>query len=126
VAAAGVLGGVAWARYVEPEENFGKADFYEGGIRGLFGTLGTRWRTFLDKLNGFGRKSRAKIRILVPRVVDIIVGPIEVVSVDPVAIGSVFRKLNLRGSYSLPLLCQFSLEPCITNAANHETDIFTT
>jgi hypothetical protein len=31
VAAAGVLGGVAWARYVEPEENFGKADFYGGG-----------------------------------------------------------------------------------------------
>lgn len=31
VAAAGVLGGVAWARYVEPEENFGKADFYQGG-----------------------------------------------------------------------------------------------
>jgi hypothetical protein len=31
VAAAGVLGGAAWARYVEPEEDFGKADFYEGG-----------------------------------------------------------------------------------------------
>lgn len=31
VAAAGVLGGAAWARYVEPEENFGKKDFYEGG-----------------------------------------------------------------------------------------------
>jgi len=31
VAAAGVLGGAAWARYVEPEEDFKKADFYEGG-----------------------------------------------------------------------------------------------
>lgn len=31
VAAAGVLGSAAWARYVEPEENFGKKDFYEGG-----------------------------------------------------------------------------------------------
>ena len=31
VAAAGVLGGAAWSRYVEPEENFGKKDFYEGG-----------------------------------------------------------------------------------------------
>ncbi|MGB1131258.1 MAG: DUF6288 domain-containing protein, partial [Haloferula sp.] len=31
VAAAGVLGGAAWARYVEPEEDFGKEDFYEGG-----------------------------------------------------------------------------------------------
>ena len=30
VAAAGVLGGVAWSRYIEPEEEFGKADFYEG------------------------------------------------------------------------------------------------
>jgi len=30
-AAAGTLGGAAWARYVEPEEDFGKADFYEGG-----------------------------------------------------------------------------------------------
>ena len=30
-AAAGVLGGAAWSRYVEPEEDFGKKDFYEGG-----------------------------------------------------------------------------------------------
>ena len=29
--AAGVLGGIAWARYIEPEEKFSKADFYEGG-----------------------------------------------------------------------------------------------
>jgi len=31
VAAAQVLGGAAWSRYIEPEEDFGKADFYEGG-----------------------------------------------------------------------------------------------
>ncbi|MBT6087941.1 MAG: hypothetical protein HOH20_00005 [Rhodospirillaceae bacterium] len=31
IAAAGVIGGIAWSRYVEPEENFGKKDFYEDG-----------------------------------------------------------------------------------------------
>lgn len=31
IAAAGVLGGIAWARYIEPEEDFNKHDFYEGG-----------------------------------------------------------------------------------------------
>ena len=29
--AAGALGSAAWARYIEPEENFGKDDFYNGG-----------------------------------------------------------------------------------------------
>jgi hypothetical protein len=31
IAAAQTLGGAAWARYVEPEEDFGRADFYGGG-----------------------------------------------------------------------------------------------
>ena len=31
VAAAQALGGVAWSRYVEPEEDFGRAEFYGGG-----------------------------------------------------------------------------------------------
>lgn len=31
IAAASVLGGIAWSRYIEPEEDFGKKDFYEGG-----------------------------------------------------------------------------------------------
>ena len=31
IAAASALGGAAWARYVEPEEDFDKADFYQGG-----------------------------------------------------------------------------------------------
>jgi hypothetical protein len=31
VAACKVLGGAAWSRYVEPEEDFGKKDFYGGG-----------------------------------------------------------------------------------------------
>ncbi len=26
-----MLGGAAWARYIEPEEDFDKEDFYEGG-----------------------------------------------------------------------------------------------
>ena len=30
IAAAGIIGGIAWSRYIEPEENFGKKDFYEG------------------------------------------------------------------------------------------------
>lgn len=31
IAAAQTLGGAAWARYVEPEEDFGRAEFYGGG-----------------------------------------------------------------------------------------------
>ena len=31
VSAASTLGGAAWSRYVEPEEEFSKKDFYEGG-----------------------------------------------------------------------------------------------